>query len=59
VQVTVDEQGKVTSASAVSGHPLLRASAVAAAYAARFSPTTLSGKPVKIKGVITYNFAPE
>lgn len=59
VQVTVDEQGKVTSATAVSGHPLLRASAVSAAYSARFSPTVLAGKPVKITGVITYNFALE
>jgi hypothetical protein len=23
---------------------------------AKFSPTTLSGKPVKVSGVITYNF---
>ena len=59
VQVTVDENGNVISASAVSGHPLLRASAVAAARAAKFSPTRLSGKPVKVTGVITYNFTPE
>jgi TonB family protein len=60
VQVVVDEQGKVTSAKAVSGHPLLRASAEAAARQARFSPTVLSGRPVKVSGVVTYNFtAPE
>jgi len=40
----------------VSGHPLLRAAAVAAARGARFSPTKLSGQPVKVSGVITYNF---
>ena len=45
VQITVDESGKVTSANAVSGHPLLRQAAVQAAYQARFSPTLLSGKP--------------
>lgn len=56
VQVTVDEEGKVISAKAVSGHPLLQASAEAAARQARFSPTKLSGKPVKVTGVITYNF---
>lgn len=56
VQVMVDENGKVTSANAVSGHPLLRQAAVQAAYGARFSPTKLSGQPVKVSGVITYNF---
>ncbi len=59
VQVEVDEQGQVISASAVSGHPLLRAAAVAAARQARFSPTLLSGKPVKVSGILTYNFKPE
>jgi periplasmic protein TonB len=39
-------------------HPLLRAAAVAAARGARFSPTKLSGQPVKVSGVITYNFVP-
>ena len=56
VQVLVDESGKVVSAHAVSGHPLLQQSAVAAARQARFSPTLLSGQPVKVSGVITYNF---
>ena len=56
VQVTIDENGQVISARAVSGHPLLQAVAVAAARQARFSPTKLSGQPVKVTGVITYNF---
>lgn len=56
VQVLIDESGRVVSASAVSGHPLLRAAAVSAAQGARFSPTLLSGQPVKVSGVITYNF---
>ena len=58
VQVLIDESGSVVSASAVSGHPLLRAAAVQAARGARFSPTQLSGQPVKVSGVITYNFVP-
>jgi TonB family protein len=58
VQVLIDEEGRVVSATAVSGHPLLRAAAVAAARGARFSPTQLSGQPVKVNGVITYNFVP-
>ena len=57
VQVTVDENGNVISAQAVSGHPLLKAAAVAAARGAKFSPTKLSGQPVKVTGIIQYNFA--
>ena len=56
VQILVDESGRVVSASAVSGHPLLQQAAVSAARNARFSPTLLSGQPVKVSGVITYNF---
>ncbi len=58
VQVVISEGGSVISASAVSGHPLLRAAAESAARGARFSPTLLSGQPVKVSGVITYNFVP-
>jgi periplasmic protein TonB len=56
VQVLIDENGNVVSAHAVSGHPLLTAAAVSAARQARFSPTKLSGQPVKVTGVIQYNF---
>ena len=59
VQVTVDEEGNVISATPVSGHPLLRAAATAAARQAKFSPTKLSGQPVKVTGVLTYNFVAE
>lgn len=59
VKVTVDEKGKVTEATAVSGHPLLRAAAEAAARNARFPPSTISGEPVKVTGVINYNFVAE
>lgn len=56
VSVTIDESGNVVSASAVSGHPLLRAAAEAAARSSKFSPTVLSGQPVKVSGIIVYNF---
>ncbi|HEX8735791.1 MAG TPA: TonB family protein [Pyrinomonadaceae bacterium] len=56
VQVVIDENGKVISASAVSGHQLLRKAAEDAARASKFTPTTLTGKPVKVTGVIIYNF---
>lgn len=56
VQVTIDENGNVISASAVSGHALLRQAAESAARASKFSPTMLSGQKVKVSGVIVYNF---
>lgn len=56
VQVTIDETGKVISAKAVSGNPLLRVEAQKAAWNAKFSPTYLSKIPVKVTGVIVYNF---
>lgn len=56
VQVMIDENGNVISAKAVSGHTLLRQSAEKAAWAAKFKPTLLSNEPVKVTGVIVYNF---
>jgi TonB family protein len=56
IQVVIDEEGKVIAAQAVSGNPLLFATCLNAARQARFSPTLLDGKPVKIAGVINYNF---
>lgn len=56
VQVMIDETGRVVSARAVSGNPLLRLAAEQAARNARFSPTLLSNVPIKVTGVIVYNF---
>ncbi|MGD9562506.1 MAG: energy transducer TonB [Pyrinomonadaceae bacterium] len=56
VQVTIDESGKVISAKAISGHPLLRREAERAAWKAHFTPTTLSKVPVKVTGMIIYDF---
>ena len=57
VEVVVDETGKVISAVATSGPALLKDVAVQAALRARFSPTKLSGQPVKVSGLINYKFA--
>lgn len=57
VEVVLDETGKVVSAVAASGPAILREAAVQAALKARFSPTKLSGQPVKVSGVINYKFA--
>ena len=56
VEVVVDETGKVISAVATSGPMPLREVAVQAALRARFSPTKLSGQPVKVSGMINYKF---
>lgn len=56
VQVLIDETGRVISAQPVAGPPLLLAEAKKAALQARFSATTIGGQPVKVSGVITYNF---
>jgi len=56
VRIMIDEGGNVIEAQAVAGHPLLRAAAVSAAREAKFSPTRLSGEPVRVSGVLTYNF---
>ena len=57
VEVVLDETGKVVSATATSGPSILRDAAIQAALKAKFSPTKLSGQPVKVSGVINYKFA--
>ena len=56
VKVLIDEEGKVIAANAISGHNLLWAVCVEAAKNSLFSPTLLGDKPVKVTGVIQYNF---
>ncbi len=56
VAIVISKDGSVISASAVSGHPLLRQAAATAARRAKFRPTLLSGQPVEVSGVIVYNF---
>lgn len=56
VKIMIDENGDVVGAEAVSGHPLLRAAAVSAAREAKFTTTRLEGEPVKVSGVLVYNF---
>ena len=56
VQVLIDEQGRVISATAMDGHQFLTGAAQKAALQARFSPTRLGDQAVKVSGVITYHF---
>jgi TonB family protein len=57
VEVLVDTDGTVRSARAVSGHPLLRASAVQAATKWKFKPLKLKGRPVKFRGFLPFIFS--
>jgi protein TonB len=56
VQLLIDEDGNVVSAKASGGPQMLKATAESAARKAKFTPTTLSGVPVKVTGVVRYNF---
>jgi TonB family protein len=56
VRVVIDEGGNVIEATAVSGHPLLRAAAYEAARGAKFSPTRVNGEPVTVTGLLVFTF---
>lgn len=56
VRVSVDETGKVIDAEAICGPRELYGASVAAAKQWKFTPTLLSGVPVKVTGTISFNF---
>ncbi|MBD0373237.1 MAG: tetratricopeptide repeat protein [Pyrinomonadaceae bacterium] len=56
VRVLIDERGKVIRACALSGPLPLQLSSEWAAYGAKFTPTLVNGTPVKVTGIITYNY---
>jgi len=56
VQVTISEEGRVIEAIVISGPELLREAAVQAAKEWVFKPTKLDGVPVKVQGILTFNF---
>ncbi len=58
VEVIIGENGRVISAKAISGHPVLRSAAEDAARKWVFKPTLLDGKPVKQPGVLKFQFTP-
>lgn len=58
VDSLVDKNGNVLSAKAVSGHPIFYKVCEDAAKASKFNKTTVNGKPVKVSGMILYNFVP-
>lgn len=58
VKVLLDENGKVLTAEAVSGDKVFYDVAEESAVRAEFTPTLRNGKPVRVEGVIVYNFKP-
>ena len=58
VKVLIDELGNVIQVEALTGPPSLREAAAAAAWKSRFTPTRLMGQPVRVNGIIIYNFVP-
>lgn len=56
VLVTINEQGNVIEARAVSGPSLLWGAAVSAARRWKFKPSTIGGVPAKTSKTIVFNF---
>jgi len=56
VQLNISEDGKVMDAIAISGPEELKEVSVAAARQWVFKPIELSGMPVRVQGVLTFNF---
>ncbi|HYP50554.1 MAG TPA: TonB family protein, partial [Pyrinomonadaceae bacterium] len=57
VKVTIDENGKVVEAESTCGFSVFAEGSVRAARMSTFTPTIIDGVPVKITGVIVYNFS--
>ncbi len=56
LRVNVNEQGNVTDAKVLKGHPLLNDAAITAVTQWKYIPTLLNGKPVPIIATVTINF---
>jgi protein TonB len=56
VQAIIAKDGRIESAHAVSGPPLLQPAALEAVRAARYRPYLLNGQPTEVETTITINF---
>jgi TonB family protein len=59
VNITISVEGRVIDAIAISGHPLLRGAAIAAAGKWVFEPVRLHGVPIQVEGILTFLFMPD
>ncbi len=58
IRAIIDEKGEVIFAQAIFGHPLLKPAAIESAIKSQFEPVTIEGKPIKVAGIILFNFKP-
>lgn len=57
IKVLIDEEGKVINAvDMCQGQPYLSQASLESAFRARFTATKVNGVPVRVSGVIVYNF---
>jgi TonB family protein len=56
VQITISEEGRVIDAVVLKGHPFFREAALQAVRKWTFNPTKLSRVPIRVHGIITFNF---
>jgi tetratricopeptide (TPR) repeat protein len=56
VRITISGTGSVLRACAIEGPPVFYKQSESAAMRSKFSTTLLSGKPVRVNGLIIYNF---
>jgi TonB family protein len=59
VEITIDENGRVIEAKAISGHPALRAAAEEAARKWVYRPMRIDGRSMRQRDVLTFNFNPQ
>jgi len=57
VSVVIDERGEISQAKAVSGHELLKLSALRAARQCLFTPALRDGVPVKMSATLEFSFS--
>jgi protein TonB len=56
LKITVDQEGNVTDASVIKGHPLLDDAAINAVRQWKYSPTFLNGKPISVMAEVSVLF---
>ena len=56
LKIEIDETGSVTVAKIICGGGILADISREAALKWRFKPTLLNGQPVKVRGILTFNF---
>lgn len=58
VKILINEQGNVTRVGYESGKVIFLPGTLPAVCQSKFSPTLLQGRPIRVSGIVTYNFVP-